>query len=257
MARLKWNESGSHLFETGADRGVFYPAVGPGIPWSGLLSVQSDSDGAETRTTYVDGVPKSAPGREAFTATVRALHSPAEFDDYDGTNGLLHKRARPEFGFTYRTLVGDELVGENRSYLIHVVYNATATPSPFSASSLNKTASPAIFEWKLTTRSRLIPGAHPAAHLIIDASIAYPGALKALEDALYGAEGSDPYLPSPQQLFDLVEPFSILLIIDHGDGTWTASGPDDVVYMLDDETFAIDWPSVRYLSDSEYEVRSL
>ncbi len=81
--------------------------------------------------------------------------------------------------------------------------------------------------------------------------------IQAIEDLLYGSASTAPRLPDPQEILDLFEEGAILKIIDHGDGTWTAIGPDDVVYMTDPDTFEINWPSVVYLDEDTYQVSSL
>lgn len=258
MTRMTWGALGTRSHQSGVDRGVFYPQVGPGLPWNGLISVAEQADNVEPRFKYVDGIRFSEPKTgEGFAAVLQAYTCPREFEDYDGTSGILSQQRRRSFGLSYRTRLHDDISGEV-GHLIHVVYNAIAAPAPLDAKTARGDGSSlGTFSWNLTTTPVDIPGAQPAAHLIIDTSVAYPEATDALENALYGSDSSDPYLPTPQVLMDLIEPFSVLLIVNHGDGTWTAMGPDDVVYMLNSETFAIDWPSVRYLSDVEYEVRSL
>jgi len=101
------------------------------------------------------------------------------------------------------------------------------------------------------------PGGIVVSHFVIDTSVAYPAAVADLETILYGTETSDARLPDPFELFDFFESHSILLIVDHGDGTWTATGPDDVITMLDPTTFQISWPSAVYVDDVSYTLTSL
>ena len=44
MAKLKWDQTGERLYETGVDRGVLYPAdengaYPTGVAWNGLINV--------------------------------------------------------------------------------------------------------------------------------------------------------------------------------------------------------------------------
>jgi hypothetical protein len=64
-------------------------------------------------------------------------------------------------------------------------------------------------------------------------------------------------LPDPQEIFDIFEANSILRVVDNGDGTFTVTGPDDAITMLDDTTFEIDWPSVVVIDSNTYEISSL
>jgi hypothetical protein len=253
MTRIHWGSPGSRIYETGVDRGVFYPNVGPGLPWSGLVNVTENAT-VEPARSYVDGVPyRTQKTRASFAAVLQAFFSPREFEEYDGSYGQQRRKA---FGLSYRTLIGNDISADH-GYLIHLVYNALAEPSPVNNPTLSKDgldASP--FSWKLSTKPVPIPGAKPAAHLIIDSTIANPAALMALEIILYGSDTTEPRMPTVDELLALFEQFATLVIVDHGDGTWSAIGPDEIVYMLDDTSFAIDWVSAVYLDADTYQVRT-
>jgi len=112
------------------------------------------------------------------------------------------------------------------------------------------------FSWNIST----VPikmGDVSSAHLIIDPRFAYPWVIQELEDLLYGSSGNNPYLPPPEEILDLFEDASILKITDHGDGTWTAEGPDEAIRMLDSTTFEITWPSAVYIDSTTYRISSL
>ena len=100
------------------------------------------------------------------------------------------------------------------------------------------------------------PGAKPAAHLIIDSTIAHPAAIQAVEDILYGSIDGVSRLPDPEELIAIFERHAIFVVIDHGDGTWTAIGPDDSIQMINTSTFQITWPSVIFLSEDTYQISS-
>jgi len=92
---------------------------------------------------------------------------------------------------------------------------------------------------------------------VVSADTAYSSAVSDLEDVLYGTATSDPHLPTPDEVLAIFEANSILQIIDNGDGTWTAIGPDDAITMLDANTFQIDWPSAVYIDANFYTIHSL
>ena len=94
-------------------------------------------------------------------------------------------------------------------------------------------------------------------HMVIDTSVAYPETVEALEDLIYGSPSFAAALPAPADILQVFEENSILQIIDHGDGTWTAIGPDDVVYMVSADEFRIDYPTAVYLDATTYTVHSL
>jgi hypothetical protein len=93
--------------------------------------------------------------------------------------------------------------------------------------------------------------------LIIDPSVAYPEALAHVEDVLYGSEDGDARLPDIGDLLDLFEQHAILTVIDHGDGSYTIIGPDDVVQPIDATSYSISWPSVVQIDEDTYRVSSL
>lgn len=201
MTRLSWGDAGSRLYETGADRGVLYPNSGPGVPWYGLISVSEEPTGGEPQPYYFDGLKYlNVSAVEEFAATIEAYSSPPEFAECDGTVAL-HKglfasqQPRKSFGFSYRTLIGNDVDGTTYGYKIHLVYNAMAGPSSRSNQTLGDSVEPTTYSWPIEAVPFDLPGIKPTAHLIIDSTLTAPGLLSLLEGYLYGSGGIDPYLP--------------------------------------------------------------
>lgn len=239
MAKLNWL---SVNFEMGLDRGVFYPEGGSGVPWDGLLSVEETVVDGDEQTIVIDGIKtyqRHASGE--FAGIIEAFTYPDTFY----TNALNQERPQ-YFGMSYR-------VQNASSYSIHLIYNAKI---PRGEISYNQSEIDP-FRWAFTTMPVVMPEAKLSAHMIVEVSTAYSWTVAALEDLLYGTPAADARLPSPQEVFQVFEDNSILQIIDHGDGTWTATGPDEVVKMVDPTMFEINWPSAVYISATEYTVHSL
>ena len=74
---------------------------------------------------------------------------------------------------------------------------------------------------------------------------------------LYGTNFTEPRMPSVSEIIEMFEAHSIMQIIDHGDGTWTAIGPESAIVMLDSTTFQITWPTAIYIDDVTYTISSL
>lgn len=209
MARLSWNDSGTRLYETGVDRGVFYLPNEIGVPWTGLISISENSSGGETKPVYYDGVRISNFATvEEFEATIEAFHRPAEFAICEGNvpvqNGLfITQQPRAKFGLTYRTLIGSDTQGTDAAYKIHIVYNALATPTGKTHSTLSDSTEATTFSWDVSCTPPIIAGFRPTAHFVVDTRFAVPEILTSLEDLLYGSEVADPYLPSAAELYDL------------------------------------------------------
>jgi len=254
MTRLIWNESGSRYYETGVDRGVFYPPGKTGVPWNGLVSVREAPSGSGKSERYFDGekyyVESTA---DSFSGTIEAFTYPEAFEPYDGMDDrhLAHQRSRKPFNLSYRTMNGDDV------YSLHLAYNVLVEPTARPYTSQAEDVEPITFSWDFTTLPVHVPGAKPTAHIIMLTRISYSWTLKDLEDVLYGKEGEDARFPTPQEVMELVESNAVVRIVDHGDGTWSAIGPDDVIQMLDDTTFQIDWPSAVYLDEDTYRISSL
>lgn len=258
MTRLVWGDPDKRLYETGVDRGVFYPQDGVGVPWNGLIAVSEAPSGADILEGYYDGSKfRQQRQSESFEAKLTAYTYPKEFRGYDGLAEVGHaqQRRRP-FNLSYRTRVGND---ESRdfSYLIHLVYNAVASPSSPSFSSIGTGVDAVPFEWNITTIPDFLPSGEAASHVIVNPQIAYPWAVKQLEDLLYGSPDSESRFPTMHEIVQLFEDTSILRITDHGDGTWTADGPDEVIQMLTADMFEITWPSAVYIDSTTYRISSL
>lgn len=257
MTRINWGSGDARLFEIGVDHGVLYPDNGLGVPWNGLTAVNEAPSGADVVDSYLDGQKFVTRRRvESFEATVEAYSYPSEFELYDGQINFRRSQRRRKFGFSYRTLIGNSELGDSFSYKIHLVYNAIAAPSTVGYQSLNDSSDAALFSWNISTVPIKMGDVY-SAHLIIDPRYAYPWVIEDLEKMLYGSNESDPYLPPPHEILDLFEDASILKITDHGDGTWTADGPNEAIRMLDSTTFDITWPSAIYIDAVTYKISSL
>ena len=77
-----------------------------------------------------------------------------------------------------------------------------------------------------------------------------------MEDNLYGTETSDPSLPTIMEVAEYFGYLGALIIVDHGDGTWSAIDESNrYITMLDDTTFQIDDADALILIDT-YEISS-
>lgn len=239
MAKLNWD--GFKNYETGLDRGVFYPKEGPGEAWNGLVSVNETPD-SDNKTRYIDGVKthhRRSP--ESFSGTIEAFTHPESFYE-----NVLDQRRSKNFGLSYRVKTHD-------AYKIHIVYNILVLPTAFSY----KPFETDTFSWVFETKPLVFPAAKASAHFVIDTGLAYDWTVIALEDILYGSEEEAPRLPSPQEVLDIFEDNSILQVTDNGDGTFTVVGPDSAIQMLDSTTFQISWPSAIFIDAVSYHISSL
>ena len=260
MTKLEWDTFGSRSYEVGLDRGVFYPSTGPGVPWNGLIAVSEiENETGGGRIIYVDGNRHSTElGIGNFAAILSAVTYPDEFEEYDGTDaqGFSGQR-RKSFNFSYRTLLANDALGDYRGYLIHLVYNALATPSTRDYISLSGTVDPSVFSWGISTTPIVIPDARATSHFVIDSTKAYPVTIKWLEDQLYGTSLITAHMPTPTEILELFEENAIFRVIPHGDGTVTIIGPDEAVEEISPNLWKLDWPSVIQIAEHTYKASSL
>lgn len=262
MTKLTWGKGGERLYEAGVDRGVFYPPLGPGIVWNGLIAVRESTENKESLIVYIDGQRKTTEiSLGTFAAELEAYTYPPEFEDYDGLSKWdLTAQTRPPFNFSYRTLIGDDQVGISKGYKIHLVYNALTSPVEQIHETLNPTVSIENFKWNLSTIPVEIPGYRPSSHFVVDSTKVYPETLTLIEDMLYGTDLTDSHFPTIEELLEIFESTAIFKVTDNGDGTATIEGPDDIVFMVDEiEQIAQfgPWPSVVELSEDTYQLSSL
>lgn len=243
--RISW-DGDTRIYSQGVSNGILYPQNSPGVPWNGLISVTEKGDDS-TSGLYLDGVRyRSRNVPSAFSGTIAAFTYPDEFEPYNGNLTGVTGQPRQSFGFCYRS---------NRE--IHLVYNALATPSNVAYSSISSDVNSVSFSWDFSTVPMNIPGGRPSAHLVVTVDYAQPDAISDLEGMIYGDDANDPFLPDPATIYALFESYAVLTIVDNGDGTWTATGPDTAITMLDSDTFQIDWTSAIFIDADTYKISSL
>lgn len=219
MAKLKWDQTGERLYETGVDRGVLYvydtdsSAYGNGVAWNGLTAVNESPTGAESNPQYADNIKYlDLYSAEEFGATIEAFTYPAEFEECDGSAELVKgvtigMQNRKMFGFSYRTLIGNDTEGTDHGYKLHLVYGAKASPSEKNRSTVNDSPEAVTFSWEVTTTPVTVEGFKPTSHLIIDSTKADPTKLAELEKKLYGDDSAGvPTLPLPDEVKTLLTP---------------------------------------------------
>lgn len=215
MAKLEWDKTGEHFYETGTNKGVLYVqddkgAYPAGVAWSGLTGVTLSPEGAEASDLYADNIKYlSLISAETVSGTIEAYSSPEEFDVCDGTVELtkgvkIGQQTRKAFGFCWRTILGNDIKKDDYAYIIHIVYNATASPSEKAYTSVNDSPEALTLSWSFDTTPISVTGAKSTATVEIKSTDLSEAQLKAIEDALYGTDDAEAYLPTPDQIKELV-----------------------------------------------------
>lgn len=242
--RLTWNDPSNRQHESGVDRGVLYPATGAGLVWNGLLTVDESLGQVETTSLYYEG--------ERYLQTLTAKDFSLHVEAYTYPDVL---DLQTELGFSYRTTISDGY--SNVGFKLHLVYNAMFLVGDISRSTLNSESETAPFTWEVITRANILAGSLPSSHLVIDSRTTHPWVLSSVEELIYGSDSEPPKLPSPRELMEIYEAGSILRITDHGDGTWTADGPDSAIKMVSDTEFEITWPSAKFINTNTFQISSM
>jgi hypothetical protein len=262
MTKLLWDSVGDRVYEAGVSHAVLYLEDGSAVPWNGLVSV-SEQFSNKTDAVYFDGAKvMDLVTPDNFSAEIAAITYPEELLEYEGvldsdfTKGLYFtEQISKSFSMSYQTLVGNDVDGLGAGYQIHILYNLTAKPSNLGYDT-NVDESAMLFSWEVTSRPEVIAGVSPTAHLIFDSRYANPGAMDRLEELLYGTVSVDALLLSAADLFTELTAYSVITILDNGDGTWTAIGPSDHISMPTGTTFQILNANARFIDANRYTISS-
>lgn len=258
MARITWSTVGTRFYEAGVDRGVLYVDEFAGVPWIGLIAVDENPSAGERREYFIDGEKYlSLSSKEDFEATIRAYTYPVEFSQCDGTaqvrTGLFFSQQRRKpFGFSYRTLVGNEVDGTEHGYKLHLVYNALATPTSRSASSFSDSIEPSDFSWNISTKPLMVSGHASTAHVVVDSRHTNETIMAVIEDILYGSDTEVSRLPTPAELIEIFDTPLAYSVTDNGNGTFLVAGPNENVSSLGDGIYTINHPTVTIIDEDTF-----
>lgn len=221
MARINWDGIGERFFETGTDHGVLYlrdetGEYTTGVPWNGLTAVTESPSGAEPTPLYADNIKYlNLMSAEDFACTIEAYTYPDEFMECDGTAmikpGLyIGQQDRKTFGFAYRTLIGNDVDGNNHGYKLHLVYGCMASPSEKANATVNDTPEAVAMSWEVSTTPVAVSPVggvnfKPTAHLILSTTDVSAADMAAIEAVLYGGEATEPSLPLPDEVAALID----------------------------------------------------
>ena len=215
MAKIVWDESGKRIYETGVRKGVLYlqdaqGAYTKGVAWNGLTAVTESPSGAEPTALYADDIKYlELFSAEEFGATIEAYTYPAEFEKCDGSASLgtgvtIGQQDRATFGLCYRTVLGNDVKGSEFGYKLHLIYGAKAKPSEKGYQTINDSPEAITFSWEISTTPVNVAGFKPTACVTIDSTKIAPDKLTQIETLLYGDVSSEPKLPLPDEIAEIV-----------------------------------------------------
>ena len=201
MSKLKWDQVGERIAETGVDQGVLYPfevtTFGEGVPWNGLTSVNEAPTGGEPSPFYADNQKYlELMSEEEFAASIGCYTYPDEFKACVGETEVvpgvtIGQQTHKMFGFSYRTKIINDTNGMDHGFKIHLVYNALAGVTARDHTTMNDSPELEEISYDITTTKVPVTGGKPTSHLVIDSTkftVATQAKLQAIMDALYGKD---------------------------------------------------------------------
>lgn len=229
MGQIVWDTIGEHFYENGVDHCVLYPInnttneYDTGVAWNGITSISESPSGADANKQWADNINYlTLYGAEEFGASIEAYTYPDEFAECDGSAQLVNgvyvgQQPRRGFGLSYRTKVGNDTVGQDLAFKLHLIYGCRASPSDRGYETINDSPEPINFSWEITTTPIMVSGHKPTASLVIDSrEFTTEAARKKLNDfmdIIYGRNATSgtgavteltPRLPLPDEVKSLL-----------------------------------------------------
>lgn len=216
MAKLVFDELGKRFYETGVSNAVLFVQADngtypTGVAWNGITAANESPSGAESNDQYADNIKYlSLTGAEKFEGTIEAFSSPKEFDECDGMATIAkgvtaHQQNRKSFGFAFKSILGNDVKGNEYGYKLHLWYGCKAAPSERSHATVNDSPEPQNPSWSITSTPVPIPGHKPASVLTITSTEVEASKLAKIEDAIYGSDDANSHLPSPQEIIAMLQ----------------------------------------------------
>ena len=170
MAKMVWDQMAEKFFEGGCSKGVCYTGYDKtndkytvGEAWNGVSGFTDNPSGADEQASYADNIKYiSLRGAENYGGTIKCFWYPDNFraclgkkNPVDSNSAkvkgvTVSQQARETFGFAVTTQVGNDVDGTEAGETIHLVWNATTSPSSKDYSSLNESPSPSELSFEFT-----------------------------------------------------------------------------------------------------------
>ena len=162
MARVKWDQIAEKFFEGGCSKGMCYSynpdtkSYDYGEAWNGVSGFTDNPSGADEQASYADNIKYiSMRGAENYGGTIKCFWYPENFKACLGKQTVaagvtISQQARATFGFAVTTQVGNDTQGTEAGETIHLVWNATTSPSSKDYNSLNESPSPSELSFEFT-----------------------------------------------------------------------------------------------------------
>lgn len=201
--KLKWDEVGKRLYETGIQNVALFVMGNEGkykdgVAWSGVTEISKSPSGAEETALYADNMKYlSLRSVEELGGSITAYDSPDEFDVCDGCAELapgltIRQQSRVNFAIAYINNIGNDTEGDSYGERLNVIYNMSAAPSERTNTTINDSPEASELSWEYSTTAIPvnIPGLKLKATslLEIESLTADPETFQLVKDTLFGIE---------------------------------------------------------------------
>lgn len=244
---LIWDALPERFVSHGVSNGVLYfeDAI---LPWSGLVSVEFDSDShGKTTPRYFDGVKYID---EQTRSENRGKITAYTFPD------AVYRAGCKFFVFLTKLTDGTGVDHER----LHIISNPIFTELTREHHTLSSQPEATLFEF-IVSGSPVIypyqyPGAAPFSYSFFDSRATPVSVWKSLKANLFGTRDLDANYEFLKYIDYHYADYKDITVISHVDGRFSVSGPDEYVWWIDDTTFAIDEAAIINNNGDSYTAKS-
>lgn len=215
MSKMKWDQTGERLYETGIEQVALFPqtngAYTKGVAWNGITALNLSPSGAEPTPLYANNRKYlTLMSVEELGGTIEAYMYPDEWAECDGsvevTPGVfLGQQARKTFALVGKSIIGSDTELNKHGYKLHIIYGGLASPSEQAHATINDSPEVDPMSWEFSTTPVEVEGHEPTSYICIDSTKVNAEKLAALEAIIYGSDDVEPRLPLPDEIATLMK----------------------------------------------------
>ena len=213
--KLVFDESGKRFFETGVQEVAMFPQIAngtypKGYAWNGVTSISESPEGGEANPYYADNMKYfSIMSAEEFGGTIEAYYYPDEFMPCMGLEKIadgtyINMQSKQSCGLAYKTKLGNDIVGSDFGFKLHLVYGVKVNPSESSYETESDSPEPSAMSWDFDSTPVTVTGKKATSVCTIDSTKVAPAKMKLLLDAIYGTEALDGKLLTPDAVAAII-----------------------------------------------------
>lgn len=203
MSKLKWDQTGERLFETGVSDVALYVwdkttnQYGKGVAWNGVSAISESPEGGEDNFLYADNIKYlNLKSLEEWKGSITAYSSPKEFDACDGTLSIddgiyFGQQDRRSFAIVFKTRIGNDTDGDKHGEQLTVVYGCSATPSSKDHNTVNDSPEAQELSWDISSLPVTVEGYNAVYSIKIKSTECSREKWNTIINTLYGTDAHD------------------------------------------------------------------